>query len=491
MINQGYFRNKKITVVGLARSGLACANLLNEIGALVCVSEAKDNYRTRKNSQRLKSRKINPALSCGVLDPTGRTSSYHSSPQQAAGYSGRRGIKLELGGHTPDFIKGRDLVVISPGVADTALPVIWAHKFGIPVISEIEVGWILCPATVIAVTGSSGKTTVTTLIGLILKAAKKRAFVCGNIGKPFTGEVPKMKPEDFAVLEISSFQLEKIQTFKPKIALITNISKNHLDRYPGMKEYIRAKERIFLNQDKSDYLILNKDDQELKRMSRKTKSKVVFFGSGKGLNPNQSAVLAVGSILAIAPRICFRVFKSFKGLKNRMEVVADIQGVRFINDSKATTVESAVWALKSISAPVILLAGGRDKGADYRGLLAAARGKVKKAILIGEAKEKIKLAFGKSFEVSEAQTLEDAARQAFSCALPGDCVLLSPMCSSFDMFSDYEHRGRVFKKAVMELVRQNCKAILRRPRLPHQRRGHRRGQGKGLNEKAERGYVRE
>jgi len=420
MRNQEYFRGKLITVVGLARSGLACANILDELGARVRVTDSKNGPLTRRNARHLRSQKI----------------------------------KLELGGHTADFIKGSDLVVISPGVPDSALPVVWAQESGISVISEIEVGWILCPATVIAVTGSSGKTTVTTLIGLVLKAAKRRPFVCGNIGNPFTGEVKKMRPADFAVLEISSFQLEKIQTFKPKIALITNVSKNHLDRYPSMKEYIQAKKRIFLNQDRSDYLVLNREDKQLKVMARETKARPVFFKNEKGLNPNQSAVLAVGSILGIPKGVCLKVFKSFKGLKHRMEEVANIEGIRFVNDSKATTVESAIWALKNISSEVILIAGGKDKGVDYRALLATAQKKVKEAILIGEARKKIKLAFKGILKVSESTTLENAVRQAFSKARRGDCVLLSPMCSSFDMFSDYEHRGEVFKKAVKDLAKK-------------------------------------
>ncbi len=415
MINLEYFRGKAVTVVGMARSGLACANLLYELGAQVSVT---DSGNAIGNIKGLKSKEI----------------------------------KLELGRHTLDFIKGRNFIVISPGVDDSALPVVWAKKLGIPVISEIEVGWILCPAQVIAVTGSSGKTTVTTLIGQVLKAAKKRAFVCGNIGNPFTGEVKKMRPADFVVLEISSFQLEKIRTFKPKVAVITNISKNHLDRYPGMKEYIRAKKRIFLNQDKSDYLVLNKEDKELNKISREIKTKVVFFKNSQGLNPNQSAVLVVSTILGIAEKFCFKVFKNFKGLEHRMETAADIAGVRFINDSKATTVESTIWALKNIAAPVILIAGGRDKGVDYQALLPAALEKVKEVILVGEATKKIKAAFKGVLAVSESRTLVGAVRQAFSKASSGDCVLLSPMCSSYDMFSDYEHRGRVFKQAVSELA---------------------------------------
>ena len=423
MRNQDYFRNKKITVVGLARSGLACANLLYGLGAEVSVTDSQNALQTRKNSLLLKS----------------------------------AGINRELGRHTRDFIKGRDLIVISPGVADTAKPLAWAKKSGIPVISEIELGWLLCPAKVIAVTGSSGKTTVTTLIGLILKAAGKKAFVCGNIGNPFTGEVKKMKPADFVVLEVSSFQLEKIRTFKPKIAVITNLSKNHLDRYPGMKEYILAKKRISLNQDKRDFLVLNPEDKQLIKMGRQARAQVKFFKSEPGLNPNQSAVLAVGSILGISRKTCLKVFKNFKGLEHRMEEVANIRGVRFINDSKATTVESTIWALRNIASPVILIAGGKDKGVDYRALLDSARNKVREVILIGQAREKIKSAFQGKLKISFSATLEQAVGSAFGKADRGDCVLLSPMCSSFDMFSDYEHRGRVFKKTVLKLLKRKVK----------------------------------
>jgi UDP-N-acetylmuramoylalanine--D-glutamate ligase len=239
--------------------------------------------------------------------------------------------------------------------------------------------------------------------------------------------------------------------------VITNISKNHLDRYPSMKEYIQAKKRIFLNQDRSDYLVLNKEDKELKKIIPEARPQVVVFGKDPVLNPNQSAAMAVASILAIPRAACLRVFENFKGLEHRMEQVADIRGVKFINDSKATTVESAIWALKNIASPVILIAGGRDKGVDYRGLLAAAKGKVKEAILIGEARKKIRSAFSGAFNLRESPSLEAAVLEAFSKASPGDCVLLSPMCSSFDMFCDYEHRGRVFKKAVEALEKSKTR----------------------------------
>ncbi len=420
MRNTEYFKNKKITIVGLARSGVACANLLYDLGAKVSITDNNDNETTRHNATKLNS----------------------------------KDIKIESGKHSREFIKDTDLVVVSPGVPDTALPFVWANESGIQVISEIEVAWVLCPATVIAVTGSNGKTTVTTLIGKILEASARKVFVCGNIGRPFTGELAKMKEDDFVSLEISSFQLETIRTFKPKIALILNITSNHLDRYKSMQEYIQAKKRIYLNQDASDYLVLNSDDSILKELAKEAKARLEFFSEEGELNPNQAAVLTVGSILGIEKQLCLDVFADFKGIEHRMEFVAEEDGVKFINDSKATTVESAIWALKNILEPIIWIAGGRDKGIDYRIIGNLARRKVKKAILIGEAKEKIKDALKDALSVEHAVTLEEAVRNAYSCAQPGDCILLSPMCSSYDMFSDYEERGRVFKKAVFELVKE-------------------------------------
>jgi UDP-N-acetylmuramoylalanine--D-glutamate ligase len=419
MINIDYFKNKRITIVGLARSGVACANLLYDLGAIVSITDNNDNQAIRENATKLKS----------------------------------EDIKIELGRHSREFIEETNLVVVSPGVPNSALLFVWARELEIPVISEIEVAWLLCPATVIAVTGSNGKTTVTTLIGKILEASARKVFICGNIGRPFTSELTKMKEGDFVSLEISSFQLETTRTFKPKIALILNITANHLDRYKSMQEYIYAKKRIYMNQDSSDYLVLNYNDPILKELSREAKAKLEFFSEKGKLNPNQAAVLTVGSILAIDRQLCLDVFADFKGLEHRMEVVAEKDGIKFINDSKATTVESAVWALKNIFEPIIWIVGGRDKGIDYRIIVELARKKVKKAILIGEAKEKIKQAFKDAVSVEDALNLEEAVSRAYSNASSGDCVLLSPMCSSYDMFSDYEERGRVFKKTVLELIK--------------------------------------
>lgn len=417
MRNSNYFKNKKITIVGLARSGAACANLLQRLGASVSITEIKDNAQTKE--------------ACAKL------------------CSGD--ILVELGGHSRDFIKPADLVVISPGVPADALPIKWAGEFNIPVISEIEVASILCPAAIIAVTGSNGKTTVTTLIGKVLAAAGKKVFVCGNIGNPFCGEVEAVQEDDFVVLELSSFQLETIKDFKPRIAIILNLTPNHLDRYNNIQEYLDAKKRIMMNQDQDDFLILNGDDPLLKGMAIQAKSKVVFFTKQDGSNPNQSAVLSVGKILGVNAGLILDVFSKFKGLQHRLEDVREIDGVKFINDSKATTADSAIWAIKNINTPIILIAGGRHKGIDYRVIAESARDKVKHLVLIGEAKEKIASALGNEFPIENASSLKEAAEKAFALARPGYTVLLSPMCSSFDMFKDYQDRGRAFKEIVLNL----------------------------------------
>lgn len=417
MRNTGYFKGKKVTVVGFARSGLACANLLHEIGAEISVTDICDNVKTRRNAAQLRS----------------------------------KDIRLELGRHSKEFIEGRDLVVISPGVEETSQAVIWARTLKIPVISEIEAGSILCPGTIVATTGSNGKTTVTTLISRIIQAAGRNAFLLGNIGNPFCAEVDKIREGDFVALEISSFQLETIISFKPKIAVVLNFSRNHLDRYHDLDEYFQAKKRIFLNQDGSDYLVLNAEDPLLVSMAEEAKSKVLNFSKKEGLNANQAAVLAVGSILNIDENLCRSVLTGFKGLEHRCEEAAEINNIKFINDSKATTPESCLWALNNLSGPVILIAGGKDKGVDYRVIMDAAAKKVKKAVLIGEARHKIRKAFNGDLSCEEAATMEEAVNLAYNGAAPGDCILLSPMCSSFDMFINYEERGRVFKEVVQKL----------------------------------------
>ncbi len=418
MKNIEFFKNKKVTIVGFARSGLCCANLLFDLGAKVAITDAKSKEELKDFISALKSDQI----------------------------------ILELSGHTKELIQASDIVVISPGVPSDALPIQWAKEINIPVFSEIEVAFILSPAHLIAVTGAVGKTTVTTLIGEIIKASGKNSVVCGNIGNPFTGEVQKLKDTDYVVLEVSSFQLENIRSFKPEIAVVTNIISNHLDRYNSMQDYIDAKKRIYLNQDKSDYLVLNQDDSILNSMAKETKSKVMYFKNQKDFNPNQSAVLAVGEILGIDKKVCTDVFAQFKGIEHRMEFVEEIKGIRFINDSKATTVESAMWALSNIDKPIIWIAGGKHKGIDYSIIRDLAKKKVKELIVIGQAKNLIKEALKDVVTITEAIDMKTAVELSFKAAQKTDVVVLSPMCASYDMFKDYEDRGRIFKKIVKDLA---------------------------------------
>ncbi|MBU1125746.1 MAG: UDP-N-acetylmuramoyl-L-alanine--D-glutamate ligase [Candidatus Omnitrophica bacterium] len=417
MRNAEIFKNKRIVVIGLARSGFSCARLLRSLGAQVKVSDYRDCQATRSLAEKLNLRS-------------------HS---------------IELGNHTKGFLEGSEVVVVSPGVAPQAPSVKWAEELGIPVVSEIEIAWRLCPGKIIAVTGSNGKTTVTTLIGKIIEAAHRTVHVCGNIGNPFSGEVEKINPEDFVSLEVSSFQLEKIQQFKPEIALILNFNRNHLDRHKDMKEYLDAKKRIFINQGQDDFLILNRASPELQECVRHAKSRVIFFRAAEGLNPNQAAAWEVGKLLGIDGACMREVFNEFKGLPHRMEEVAVVGQKQFINDSKSTTAESTRWALENSARPVVLIAGGKDKGVDYGVIREVAHQKVRKAILIGEAKAKIREVLAGVVELADAATLEEAVQEGFRSALPGDCVLLSPMCSSFDMFLDYEDRGAHFKSAVLAL----------------------------------------
>ncbi|MBU1999176.1 MAG: UDP-N-acetylmuramoyl-L-alanine--D-glutamate ligase [Candidatus Omnitrophota bacterium] len=423
MRNTLIFKGKLVTVIGLARSGLACANLLFSLGAKVRVSEAKDNPQIRLNVSKLKSKKI----------------------------------KFELGSHTRDFIRGADLVVVSPGVTQQSRPVAWARAFDISVVSEIEIGWLLCSGKIIAVTGSSGKTTVTTLIANVLEADKKRVFTCGNIGRPFTSLVHKIREGDYVSLEVSSFQLEGINHFKPEVAVMLNISPNHLDRHKDMQEYVQAKKRIFINQDKGCFAVLNANDLVVKNLASRINAQTLFFKESRAFNPNQAAVLCVASLLGIRKNVCLKVFKEFKGIQHRFERLESCRGVSFINDSKSTTGISTIWALKNLFSPVILIAGGRDKGIDYKAILPYARNKVKEVFAVGEAKNKIKQALSDCLPFYEAASLSEAVKRAFDQARRGDCILLSPMCSSFDMFSDYQARGRAFKRIVADLIRKNKK----------------------------------
>lgn len=418
MRNPGFFKGKKITIVGLARSGVACANLLHGLGSEVRVTDNRNTPATER---------FRGMLSAGIM--------------------------VEAGAHSDAFLLGRDMIVVSPGVPFNAPPLARARAAGIPCVGEIEIGWMLSAAPVIAVTGSNGKTTVTTLIGKVIEASGRRAVTCGNIGNPFTGEMERIDKADFVSLEVSSFQLETIRAFRPAIAVLLNFNRNHLDRHADMDEYLAAKERIFLNQEAGDHLVFNGLDPLVAQASTRARSRAVAFSAKPGYNANECAVLAVAAILGISEETCQGVFAAFTGLEHRREVVADIAGVRYINDSKATTVESCQWALRNLDRPVVLICGGKDKGVDYSLIAPYCAGKVKEIIVIGQAADKIAAALSSVAPLYKADTLENAVKRASAAAASGDAVLLSPMCASFDMFTDYEHRGRVFRQAVLGLAK--------------------------------------
>lgn len=412
--------NKRVTVIGTAKSGFSAARLVCSLGGKVKISEQK--------------------LDKDVSGEVKHWAADHSVP-------------LESGGHTPEFISQSDLVVLSPGVRIDALAVQWAKARGIPVIGEIELGYQFCRCPVIAVTGSNGKTTVSTLIQKILVAGGLQARLCGNVGYPFTDDVVTYKETDYVVLEISSFQLETIRDFRPKIAVFLNLSENHLDRHKDIEEYYSAKTRIFMNQGPDDHAVLNRQDRRLMELSSQVKAKVWFFNEiqDSPLNPNFSAAQTVGKILGISEKTCQGVFDAFPGVEHRMEKVRTMDGVEFINDSKATTAEAGRWAMQRIRKPIILICGGRDKNIDFSVLRDLVRDKVKAMLVIGEASDKFHRIFNDIVPVQKCQGLPDAVRRARECAVSGDCVLLSPMCASFDMFANFEERGQVFKKLVHEL----------------------------------------
>lgn len=455
MIN---IEGKNITVVGLGRSGLSAAKFLSEKKAVVSVTDSSDSKSIRKNVKELD----------GAIK------------------------RFEIGVHTRNFVVGQDMIVISPGVTLGNPLLQWARELNIPVISEIELAWSFSKGHIIAVTGSNGKSTTTTLIGQIFKNAKKEVFVCGNIGEPFCDYITKTGQESFVVLEISSAQLETISTFRPKISIILNITPNHLDRYCSIEEYSSFKARIFENQKSDDYTILNFDDIYTKKLANLTNTKVLFFtmkgpingayvddgyvcvrlnnkaekicsiddirikGSHNIANTLASALAA--KIFGIDNKYIIETLKNFNGLPNRIEYVDTIDGVEFINDSKSTTVDATLAALDTQTKPVILIAGGKDKGADFRPLRVVLKNKVKVLILIGQAKEKLETQLSGTTKMVKAATLEEAVTLALEEASEGYAVLLSPMCASFDMFLDYEDRGKKFKKAVKNLKLQKVKA---------------------------------
>ncbi len=392
-------------------------------------------------------------------------------------------------------VKQFDLVVISPGVPWTELPVVKALKQNLEIIGELELAYQMVKGYQIpwiAITGTNGKTTTTTLVDLMLKTAGYNVLTGGNIGKA-VGDVVldaltnnHLNETDYIVVEVSSFQLESIREFAPHIGAVLNITEDHMDRYRGMKEYIDAKRNISINQTEEDYIVLNFDDPITRAFAEDSRARAIFFSTkheiqganllkedivvDRGAGPervlkakevalrglhNLENALAATAICSLAgcdlPAIA-TVLKDFRGLEHRMEMVAEFGGVTYINDSKGTNLAATVKSIEGIAGPVVLILGGRDKGGDFS-VLRNFRHRIKALVSLGEAREKIKKELSDLFQIEEAVDMEQAVQKAASLASPGDTVLLSPGCASFDMFKNYEHRGEVFKTAVRRLMR--------------------------------------
>ena len=444
---------KKVLVVGLGMTGVSTARFLVNQGAFVTVTDMA------KEDELVNSMEIIRKL----------------------------GINMELGGHKNTTFENADLIVLSPGVPHTIPQVHRARSKGINVLGEIELASKFIDEPVIAITGTNGKTTTTTLLGQMLKSSGFDVFVGGNIGSPLAGYVDRKKKAEIVVAEVSSFQLDTIESFKPKVSVLLNITKDHLDRYPDFTAYVKSKCRIFKNQDSSDTAVVNGSDPLIRKFTKSISSKKLFFASRKqneeGANlsgknielffksswktksplaidlagtsikgkhdmENASAACLAALVAGATPEGIQTAIDHFKGLPHRLEYVATVNDVKYFNDSKATNVDAVIRALEYFSSNVILIMGGRNKKADFDSLRDSVRHISKMIIAIGEAKESIVSSLNDVVPVNTDKTMKDAVFTAYGAAKPGDVVLLSPACSSFDMYDDYAHRGKVYCEAV-------------------------------------------
>ncbi len=438
-------RNKNTSVIGMGRTGIAAANFLASRGARATLID-------QKNREDLKE-------ALASLNPAVETRFGSSRPR-------------------PDA----EVVVLSPGV-DIHDPVLQpARESGAEILSEIELAARFASSPIIAVTGTNGKSTVTALIGEILKRAGKKILVGGNIGTPFISLVDD-EPADYLVLEISSFQLEGVSTFRPKIGMILNISPDHMDRHKTLEEYSALKGKIAANQQAADYLVLNQDDPETLKLGKGKQARKAFFSASgeveegsfvrdgtlfvrrkgedhevcpagelkQAMQWQMESVLAAVTAAALAGiehETIADAIRAFSGLEHRMEWVRSVRGIDFVNNSKGTNVGSVQKSLNSFDRPVILIAGGSDKDSDFAPLKSVFKERVKHLVLMGETRKKFRQILNGSFSYEDAEDMEEAVSRAYQKAAPGDVILLSPACASFDMFRDYADRGARFKSIV-------------------------------------------
>jgi len=448
-------RNRKVLVVGLAKTGLSVARFLKEQGAHVTVTDLKNKDELGSYAE-------------DVL---------------------AMGISLSLGAHETEHFMNSDLIVLSPGVPHTITPLDTARGAGIPVIGEIELASRYIEEPMVAVTGTNGKTTTTSLIGEMLKASGQKVFVGGNIGAPLIDYVETGMYADTIVAEISSFQLDTIEHFRPEVGLLLNITEDHLDRYDNFEHYVQSKGRLFENQDSTDVAILNAQDPAVSQLEGHIASQRLYFNvpqtshgamvqdkevvcnlpgkapavfslAGFGLkgvhNVENAAAASLAALVAGGDESGIQAaLDTYEGMHHRMELVKSIGGVHYYNDSKATNVDAVKRSLESFDANVILIMGGRDKGGSYTILKALITERVKMLIAMGEAREKILKALEGLTRTEETGTLDEAVTLAHQSAAAGDIVLLSPGCSSFDQFTDYAERGEAFVKAIEALTIEN------------------------------------
>ena len=448
------FNGKNIIVLGAGVSGIAVAGILRDLGAVVTLSDTKPAGSIKHDLAELKA----------------------------------KGVSLVLGQQEETLLKGADYVVLSPGISIYSPLVKTAERQGITVMSEIEVAYRLCRAPIVAITGTNGKTTTTTLTGEILKAAGYDTVVGGNIGLALSQEVKGIAPVGVVVAEISSFQLEGVIDFKPHVAAILNLTPDHIDRHGNVDTYRDMKERIFAKQTADDYLILNYDDLSVRGMASRAPSRTVFFSRKeelaegvfvggnklkirwnnetldicdvnsikiKGAHNVENALAACGLAFfaGARPEHMAGVLASFPGVEHRIEPVATVGGVTYYNDSKATNPESSIKALEAFDGNIILIAGGRDKNTDLTEMLRLVKERVDHLILLGEAKDRFnKEAVSRGItNIHQVDDFAAAVELAHKLARPPQVVLLSPACASYDMFSNYEERGKVFKDLVHRL----------------------------------------
>lgn len=449
--------DKKVLVIGAAKSGIAASKFLASQGAQVIINDIKSNLELIEVEKELESFKNIETL---------------------------WGRQPEITSIKPDFI------VVSPGISLDIPPLKEASLRGIPIIGELELAFCFSHSPFVAITGTNGKTTTTTLIGQLFQDAGRNVLVGGNIGLPLISQVDRFDQKDIIVAEASSFQLETINLFKPKVAAILNITPDHLDRHKTLDEYIRCKGQIFKNQVAEDYLILNYDDKIVRKLAPQVESKVIYFSRKNKLETgvylkedeiyisidnfiekvcnkgdiyikgnhnleNAMAAIAVGFIMGLDRKQIKSTLEIFPGVSHRLEYVTEINNVKYINDSKGTNPDASIKALESFQQPIVLIAGGKNKGSNFGEIAKIIKEKVKELVLVGEAAPEIREAMEEQNFTNYYLTssFEEAVYKAHNLAIPGDIVLLSPACASWDMFNSYEERGDYFKELVFKLRR--------------------------------------